>query len=130
MLRDGQGGEIKVERESALPSLQEALLWVRRKHRGLALPCQGLCWDEFKGWWMFLRKSEMVCGGSRTPVASGPPTLQEGCTVWLAHPALGMGVWVRVLRATTAPQGPSTWLAEAAVTLLLLLRFEEWHKAT
>lgn len=47
--RDSQGGEVKAERESALPSLREALLWVHRKHQGLALPCQGLCWDERKG---------------------------------------------------------------------------------
>ena len=45
-----------------------------------------------------------------------------------AHSALVMGVRVRVLRVTTAPRGPGTWLAEAAVMLLLLLRFQEWHK--
>lgn len=121
MLRDGQGVEVKAER--SLPSLQEELLWVRRKHRGLALLCQGSCWGEIKGWQVFPHKPETVYGGSRTPVASIPPSPSASGTS-----CSGVGVRVRVLRATTAPQGPGTWLAESAVRLLLLLKFQEWHR--
>jgi len=67
-------------------------------------------------------------GGSRTLVASGPPTLLEGCTAHGVHATLEMGLRGRVLRATAACWGPGTWLAAAAVMLLLLLRFQEWQK--
>lgn len=63
--------EVKAEKESARPSLQEAQLRVRGRHSALALPCQGLGWDEFRGWWMFLQKAEVVQGGKQDPCASG-----------------------------------------------------------
>lgn len=65
-----KAAEVKAERESAWPSLQETQLRVCGKHSALALPCQGLGWDEFRGWWMFLQKAEAGWGGQQDPHAS------------------------------------------------------------
>lgn len=77
VLKGSQGGAVEAEIARTLPALREEPLWGRRRHRGLALVCWGSRWDESKGWWMFLHKPEMVCGGSRTPVAGGPARFRK-----------------------------------------------------